>query len=71
MTYGMNRILIGFSSVCVSVFGAYFKLQSFVFMPVFGLTNGMIPIVAFNYGAQRPGPHEKDRAPFRNICRSR
>ena len=59
MTYGMNRILIGFSSVCVSVFGAYFKLQSFVFMPVFGLTNGMIPIVAFNYGAQRPDRMKK------------
>jgi len=53
MTYGMNRILIGFSSVCVSVFGAYFKLQSFVFMPVFGLNNGLIPIVAYNYGARK------------------
>lgn len=54
MTYSMNRILISFSSACVSVFGAYFKLQSFVFMPVFGLNNGMVPIIAYNYGARRP-----------------
>lgn len=51
MTYGMNRILITFSSTATAVFGVYFKLQSFFFMPVFGLNNGMIPIVAFNYGA--------------------
>lgn len=59
MTYCMNRILISFSSVCVSVFGAYFKLQSFVFMPVFGLNNGMVPIVAYNYGAHRPDRMKK------------
>ena len=51
MTYGMNKILITFSSTATGVFGVYFKLQSFFFMPVFGLNNGLIPIVAFNYGA--------------------
>ncbi|MDE6919268.1 MAG: MATE family efflux transporter [Lachnospiraceae bacterium] len=51
MTYGMNQILITFSSTATAVFGVYFKLQSFFFMPVFGLNNGLIPIVAFNYGA--------------------
>lgn len=53
-TYIMDVILFGFSSTAVAVYGAYFKLQSFVFMPVFGLNNGMVPIVAFNYGAQKP-----------------
>ena len=51
MTYGMNLILISFTSTATAVFGVYFKLQSFIFMPVFGLNNGLIPIVAFNYGA--------------------
>ena len=51
MNYAMNQILIGFTSTATAVFGAYYKLQSFIFMPVFGLTNGMIPIIAFNYGA--------------------
>lgn len=53
MTYGMNRILISFSSTATAVFGVYFKLQSFIFMPVFGLNNGMVPIIAFNYGAKK------------------
>lgn len=53
MTYGMNRILMAFSSTAVAVFGVYFKLQSFVFMPVFGLNNGVIPIIAYNYGARK------------------
>lgn len=53
MTYGMNKILIGFSNTAAAVFGVYFKLQSFVFMPVFGLNNGLIPIVAYNYGARK------------------
>jgi len=53
MVYGLNKILMGFSSTAVAVFGVYFKLQSFVFMPVFGLNNGMIPIISYNYGAQR------------------
>lgn len=51
MVYGMNRILIAFTSTATAVFGVYFKLQSFIFMPVFGLNNGMIPIIAYNYGA--------------------
>ncbi|MFR4351688.1 MAG: MATE family efflux transporter [Roseburia sp.] len=51
MIYGLNRILIAFSSTATAVFGVYFKLQSFVFMPVFGLNNGVIPILAYNYGA--------------------
>ena len=50
----MNMILIAHSSTAVAVFGVYFKLQSFVFMPVFGLNNGMVPIIAYNYGAQKP-----------------
>lgn len=51
MNYGMNRILITFTSTATAVFGVYFKLQSFIFMPVFGLNNGIIPIMAYNYGA--------------------
>ncbi|MDX9809667.1 MAG: MATE family efflux transporter [Sphaerochaetaceae bacterium] len=54
MTVGMNKILIAFSATAVSVFGVYFKLQSFVFMPVFGITLAMIPIVGFNFGARNP-----------------
>ena len=53
MLLGMNRILIAFSETAVSVLGVYFKLQSFIFMPIFGLNNGMIPIIAYNYGAQK------------------
>lgn len=52
MVYGMNLILMAFSSTAAAVFGVYFKLQSFVFMPIFGLNNGMIPIIAYNYGAK-------------------
>lgn len=54
MVFGMNKILIAFTTTATAVFGVYFKLQSFVFMPVFGLNNGMVPIVAYNYGARRP-----------------
>lgn len=53
MTYGMNRILMVFTSTAAAVFGVYFKLQSFIFMPVFGLNNGMVPIIAYNYGANK------------------
>ncbi|MEG1657966.1 MAG: MATE family efflux transporter [Oscillibacter sp.] len=53
MTFGLNKILISFTTTATAVFGAYFKLQSFIFMPVFGLNNGMIPIIAYNYGAAR------------------
>ena len=54
MTVSMNQILKGIdiTEISVAVFGIYFKLQSFIFMPIFGLNNGFIPIVAFNYGAQ-------------------
>lgn len=51
MTTSLNKILNSFSDLAVSVFGVYFKLQSFIFMPIFGLNNGLIPIVAYNYGA--------------------
>lgn len=51
MTYSMNLILIQFTSTATAVFGVYFKLQSFFFMPVVGLNNGMVPIIAYNYGA--------------------
>lgn len=54
MTFGVNKILMAFTSTAAAVFGVYFKLQSFVFMPVFGLNNGMVPIVAYNYGARKP-----------------
>ena len=53
MTYSMNRILIEFSSTATAVFGVYFKLQSFFFMPLFGLNNGITPIIAYNYGAKK------------------
>ena len=52
MTYGMNLILGAFGAA-QTVFGVYFKLQSFIFMPVFGLNNGMVPIIAYNYGAKK------------------
>ncbi len=55
MTFCMNKVLMSFQNCGVdamNVFGVYFKLQSFIFMPVFGLTNGMIPIIAYNYGAK-------------------
>ena len=53
MTYSMNQILGAFSKTATAVFGVYFKLQSFFFMPVFGLNNGLIPVLAYNYGARR------------------
>ena len=52
MVFGMNKILFSFTKTATAVFGAYFKLQSFVFMPVFGLNNGMVPIIGYNYGAR-------------------
>lgn len=51
MTYSLNKILLTFTKTAAAVFGVYFKLQSFVFMPVFGMNNGIIPIIAYNYGA--------------------
>ena len=53
MTYLMNVILKGYEEVAATVFGVYFKLQSFVVMPVFGMNNGMVPIIAYNYGANK------------------
>ena len=54
MNFGMNQILQGFTETATSVFGIYFKLQSFFFMPLFGLNNATISIIAFNYGARKP-----------------
>ena len=51
MTYSLNKILLTFTKTAAAVFGVYFKLQSFVFMPVFGMNNGIILIIAYNYGA--------------------
>lgn len=53
MTFGMNKILISSTEAATAVFGAYFKLQSFIFMPCFGLNNAMVPIVSYNYGARK------------------
>ena len=52
MTAGMNGILIAFSQTAVNVLGVYFKLQTFVFMPVFGLNQGALPVMGYNYGAR-------------------
>ncbi len=52
MTFGFNKILLMFTPTATAVFGVYFKLNSFIFMPVFGLNNGMVPIIAYNYGAR-------------------
>lgn len=54
MTFSINNILIAFTETATAVFGAYFKLQSFIFMPVFGLNNGMVPIISYNFGAKKP-----------------
>ncbi len=53
MTFFLNKILLGFTTTAAAVFGVYFKLQSFIFMPIFGLNNGVIPIIAYNYGAKK------------------
>lgn len=54
MVFGLNKILLVFSSTAAAVLGVYFKLQSFIFMPLFGLNNGTVPIIAYNYGAKSP-----------------
>ena len=54
MVFGLNQILAAFSKTAVATFGAYFKLQSFVFMPIFGMNNGLVPLIAYNYGARKP-----------------
>lgn len=51
VNFSMNQILIGFTEAATAVYGAYFKLQSFIFMPIFGLNNAMVPIISYNYGA--------------------
>lgn len=53
MTFLLNKILLAFTTTAAAVFGVYFKLQSFIFMPIFGLNNGVIPIIAYNYGARK------------------
>lgn len=53
MNFGMNLILVGFTSTATAVFGVYYKIQSFFFLPVFGMNNAVVPILAFNYGAQK------------------
>ncbi len=55
MTYCMNIILKGYEETAATAFGVYFKLQSFVVMPVFGMNNGIVPIIAYNYGARKGG----------------
>ena len=61
MTFTMNKILVGFTETAVAVFGVYFKLQSFIFMPVFGLNNGLVPILAYNLGAKKIDRMKKAR----------
>ena len=53
MTFGMNQILMGFTKTSAAFFGVYIKLQSFIFMPIFGLNNGLVPIISYNFGAQK------------------
>jgi putative MATE family efflux protein len=66
MVFALNKILIGFTTTATAVFGVYFKLQSFVFMPIFGLNNGMIPIIAYNFGARKP--ERMKRAILLSVC---
>lgn len=65
MTFGMNKILMGFTSTATAVFGAYFKLQGLVFMPLFGMNSAVIPIVGYNYGA---GNKQRIRQAYRIGC---
>lgn len=53
LVMGLNQILIQFSELSIAVLGVYFKLQSFIFMPIFGLSQGMMPIIGYNYGARQ------------------
>ena len=54
MAFGVNQILLTFTETAAAVFGAYVKIQGFFFMPVFGLNNGIVPIIAYNHGAKKP-----------------
>ena len=65
MTLGMNKILLGFTSTAVAVFGAYFKIQSIVFMPLFGMNNAMVPIIGYNFGA---GSKERIKQAYKIGC---
>ena len=65
MTFGMNKILMAFSSTAVAVFGVYFKIESIIFMPVFGMNNAAIPIVGYNLGA---GKQDRIRRVYRIGC---
>ena len=67
MTFLMNQILMAFTATAVAVFGVYFKLQSFVFMPIFGMNNGMVPIIGYNYGARKPDRVKKTINPHLEI----
>ena len=54
LTFGLNQILVAFSETATAVYGVYFKLQGFAFLPIIGMNNGMVPIIAYNYGARKP-----------------
>ena len=54
LIFGLNQILVSFSETATAVYGVYFKLQGFAFLPIIGMNNGMVPIIAYNYGAKKP-----------------
>jgi Na+-driven multidrug efflux pump len=54
LIFGLNQILVAFSETATAVYGVYFKLQGFAFLPIIGMNNGMVPIIAYNYGARKP-----------------
>ncbi len=59
MNFTLNKILIGFTEAATAVFGAYYKIQSFIFLPVFGLNSAMVPIISYNYGAGKADRYHK------------
>ena len=70
MTFFMNQILMAFSATAVAVFGVYFKLQSFVFMPIFGLNNGMVPIISYKRPSSWPSPTPSASCSSASVCSS-
>ena len=54
LIFGLNQILVTFSETATAVYGVYFKLQGFAFLPIIGMNNGMVPIISYNYGARKP-----------------
>ena len=54
LIFGLNQILVAFSETATAVYGVFFKLQGFAFLPIIGMNNGMVPIIAYNYGAKKP-----------------